>query len=303
MTGVSYTLQQIENISFSDFKYKLPERTLKILDDIERKVGSPNYVKTPNFKKRRNNYGDENWDSIRSFKTTKINEASTKEEEIILEIKKILNKMTQTTFEDNCMALIELMDTNEAILNENNMKKISNIIFTTGINNSLLGDVFAELYKVLMNKYEIMIDVFDENLQSFMKVFDNIEYVSPDEDYDRFCEINKINEKRTKLSSFFVSLMKIDVIGPETIVSVILNLQNMIIKMYKNKEDRNKIDEICENMFILITKGKEQMRTVDSFHVIEKNVTDFSNINKKEYPGMTNKSIFKNMDILDDLKV
>ena len=303
MTGVSYTLQQIENISFSDFKYKLPERTLKILDDIERKVGSPNYVKTPNFKKRRNNYGDENWDSIRSFKTTKINEASTKEEEIILEIKKILNKMTQNTFEDNCMALIELMDSNEDILNENNMKKISNIIFTTGINNSLLGDVFAELYKVLMNKYEIMIDVFDENLQSFMKVFDNIEYVSPDEDYDRFCEINKINEKRTKLSSFFVSLMKIEVIGPETLVSVVLNLQNMIINMYKNKENRNKIDEICENMFILITKGKEQMKTSGSFSAIEKNITDFSNINKKEYPGMTNKSIFKNMDILDDLKV
>jgi len=303
MTGVSYTLQQIENISFSDFKYKLPERTLKILDDIERKVGCPTYVKTPNFKKRRNNYGDENWDSIRSFTTTKITEASTKEEEIILEIKKILNKMTQITFEYNCMALIELMDENESILNEINMKKISNIIFTTGINNSLLGDVFAELYKVLMNKYEIMIDVFDENLQSFMKVFDNIEYVSPDEDYDRFCEINKINEKRAKLSSFFVSLMKIEVISPETLVDIVLNLQNMIVTMYKNKENRNKIDEICENIFILITKGKEQMRTLSCFSAIEKNVTDFSKINKKEYQGMSNKSIFKNMDILDDLKV
>ena len=303
MTGVSYTLQQIENISFSDFKYNLPEKTLRILDDIEKKVGSPNYVKTPNFKKRRNNYGDENWDSIRSFTTTKITEASSREEEIILEIKKILNKMTQTTFEDNCMALIELMDTNEPILNEINMKKISNIIFTTGINNSLMGDVFAELYKVLMNKYEIMIDVFDENLKSFMKVFDSIEYVSPDEDYDRFCEINKINDRRSKLSSFFVSLMKIEVIGPETIVDVVLNLQNMIINMYKNKENRNKIDEICENMFILITKGKEQMTASDSFTLIEKNVIDFSKINKKEYPGMSNKSIFKNMDILDDLKV
>ena len=45
------------------------------------------------------------------------------------------------------------------------------------------------------------------------------------------------------------------------------------------------------------------MKTSSSFSAIEKNVTDFSNINKKEYPGMTNKSIFKNMDILDDLKV
>lgn len=303
MSSVSYTLQQIEQISFSNLKYSLPEKTLRILDDIEKKVGSPNYVKTPNFKKRRNNYEDGNWDSIRSFTATKITEVCSKEEEIILEIKKILNKMTQTTFEDNCMALIELMDTNESILNQMNMKRISNIIFTTGINNSLLGHVFAELYKVLMNKYEVMIDVFDENLKSFMTVFDNIEYVSPDEDYDRFCEINKINEKRAKLSSFFVNLMKIEVISAETLVNIVLKLQNMIVNMYKNKENRNKIDEICENLFILITKGKEQMRTLRSFSTIEKNVTDFSKINKKEYQGMSNKSIFKNMDILDDLKV
>jgi len=248
MTCISYTLQQIENISFSGFKYKLPEKTLKFLADIESKVGSPNYVKTPIFKKRRNNYEDGNWDSIRSFKTTKINEATTKEEEIILEIKKVLNKMTQTTFEDNCMALIELMEDNEAILNEINMKKISNLIFTTGINNSLLGDVFAELYKVLMNKYEIMIDVFDENLKSFMRVFDNIQYVSPDEDYDKFCEINKINDRRSKMSNFFVSLMKIEVISQETLITIILNLQNMIINMYNHKENKNKIDEILEKI-------------------------------------------------------
>ena len=183
------------------------------------------------------------------------------------------------------------------------MKKISNLIFTTGINNSLLGDVFAELYKVLMNKYEIMIDVFDENLKSFMRVFDNIQYVSPDEDYDKFCEINKINDRRSKMSNFFVSLMKIEVISQETLITIILNLQNMIINMYNHKENKNKIDEICENMFILITKGKEQMRTSDSFSLIEKNITQFTTINKKEYPGMSNKSIFKNMDILDDLKV
>jgi len=303
MTGVSYTSQQIEQISCSNFKYTLPEKTLIILEDIEKKVGSPNYVKTPNFKTRRNNYVDENWNTIRSFKSTKINEVSTREQQIVIEIKNILNKITRMTFKDNCMALIELMDTNDSILDENNMKKISNLIFETGINNSFLGDVFAELYKVLMNKYEIMIDVFDENLKSFMNVFDNIEYVSPDEDYDKFCEINKINDKRTKLSSFFVSLMKLEVIEVETFVSIVLNLQDMIINMYNNKENRNKIDEICENIFILITNGKTQMIKCNSFATIEKNINDFSKINKTEYPGMSNKSIFKNMDILDDLKV
>ena len=83
------------------------------------------------------------------------------------------------------------------------------------------------------------------------------------------------------------------------IIDVILNLQNKIYVFYENKEKRNHIDEISENLFILITKGYERIKEHGEISLIKENVEKIANINKKNYLGITNKTIFKNMDILD----
>ena len=49
-----YTLNDINNILFQGFDYKLPEETLKIISELALQVGSPDYVKTPVFQKRDN---------------------------------------------------------------------------------------------------------------------------------------------------------------------------------------------------------------------------------------------------------
>jgi hypothetical protein len=49
-----YSLENITNILFNGFDYKLPEETLNKISEIALQVGSPDYVKTPVFKKREN---------------------------------------------------------------------------------------------------------------------------------------------------------------------------------------------------------------------------------------------------------
>lgn len=292
-----YSIEQIENICFSKKEFGLSEKTLNILKDIESKVGSPDYIKTPIFNKKKKRYMGEDWDSIRGFKTTKIVETTSLIEKLVIKVKDILNKLTKETFEKNCDKLLEVIDNNE--LNETDMLRIGKLIFSIGSKNKFYSDLYADLYKVLMYKYEIMIDVFNKSLNDFIGIFENIEYVSAEEDYDRFCIINKENEQRKSLSSFFISLMNCEMIEEKIIIDIILNLQNKIYEFYENKEKRNYIDEISENLFILIVNGYNKIKEQNDIDLIKENVNKITNINKKKYLGITNKTIFKNMDILD----
>ena len=292
-----YSIEQIENICFSKKKFGLSEKTLNILKDIESKVGSPDYIKTPIFNKKKKRYMGEDWDSIRGFKTTKIVETTSLIEELVIKVKDILNKLTKETFEKNCEKLLEVIDNNE--LNQTDMLRIGKLIFSIGSKNKFYSDVYADLYKVLMYKYEIMIDVFNKSLNDFISIFENIEYISAEEDYDRFCIINKENEQRKSLSSFFISLMNCEMIEEKIIIDIILKLQNKIYAFYENKEKRNHIDEISENLFILIVNGYNKIKEQNEIDLIKENVNKITNINKKKYLGITNKTIFKNMDILD----
>ena len=293
----SYSLEDIENIFFSNKDYKLPERTFALLKDIETKVGCPTYVKTPVFKNKKKSYYSEDWDSIRTFKKTTIKETHNKLEELITQIRDVLNKLTEDTFENNCAKLLEIIDNND--LDKESMQIISKLIFNIASQNAFYSKVYAEMYKILMTKYEVMIDIFGKNLNHFMDIFNNIDYVSSDEDYDRFCAINKENEERKSLCKFFVNLMKIDMISETSIINIIEKLQYKIIEMCEDKDKRNHIDELSENIYILITMSYKNIKQTQEYKKIIDNINKISNINKKQYLGISNKTIFKHMDIID----
>jgi hypothetical protein len=293
----SYSLEEIENIFFKNQKYKLPEKTLNILKEIELKVGSPNYIKTPIFKNKKSNYYGEDWNSIRSFKKTTIKETNNKLEEVITQIRNVLNKLTKETFEENCDMLLDIIDNNE--LSQENMYIISKLIFDIASQNAFYSEIYAEMYRVLMTKYEIMIDMFNKNLNDFIKIFDIIDYVNPEQDYDKFCIINKQNEERKSLSKFFVNLMNLDMISETTIINIILKLQNKIKELCDDKNKKNHIDELSENLFILITLSYNNIKNDKVFLKIFENIKTTSELNRKQHPGISNKSIFKHMDIID----
>jgi hypothetical protein len=319
---MKYTLENVSNILFNGFEIKLPDETLNIISDIAQHVGSPSYIKTPVFnkrevgpakttqqmssdgagykKKRRNknseNMNDDDWESIRNFQATKIEQKVGIDSKIVI-IRSLINKITDKTYADLSNKIIETLD--ELIqddTSEYEMMKVGNSIFDIASNNRFYSKLYADLYAVLINRYEIIKTVFEKSFNTFLELFQNIEHVNPEEDYNKFVKINEENEKRKALSSFFVNLMSNGIITKEKIIEITCDLMDKVLNLIKEENKKSVVDEITENISLLYNKDIfEKVRVNDELFVDIINKLSLCKV--KTYPSLSNKSIFKYMDL------
>ena len=329
---MKYTLRNFNDIIFNGFDFKLPDETIKIISELTIEVGSPDYVKTPIFQKRENplkfspnsdnkdneslnntfkkkknkkneSLNEEDWEALRNFQTTKIEEKVDVEAQLDI-IRSFLNKITEKNYIDTRNKIIEII--NQIVTNEpdTNLHTIGIIIFEIASTNRFYSKIYADLYSDLIKKYEIMKNIFENNLNNFMDLFDVIEYVDPSIDYDKFCKINKVNEKRKALSMFFTNLMLNNVITQKTIINIVQKLLTLIINYIKEDNKKNEVDEITENIAILYKKEYfENISECNNKFIDNMNINDIvcmlANSKTKDYTSLTNKTIFKFMDMIE----
>jgi hypothetical protein len=340
---IQYDMNDYEEIMNAGFTCNLTQETLNIISKLSEQVGAPTYIKTPiflkkegrvvglglgstisgmatsglgigsgisgGFKKNKNRAAeitDEDWETIRQFQTTTkhISEGIQKNME---NIRGYLNKMSEATFDKMVNEIkMEISQLIEHETTDENMMKIGYSIFSIASSNSFYSELYAKLFKILMEEYEVFKKIFEDNYKVFMNLFDNIEYVDPKKNYDKFCEYTKTNDNRRAMSLFIVNLMKNGVIEKENILEIIINLQKLIIKYISKQEKTNEVEELNENLFIIITNSSNKIKFgVDEG--TENIIKDIEFISKlkpkmKEYPSITNKTIFKHMDIISELK-
>ena len=68
-------------------------------------------------------------------------------------------------------------------------------------------------------------------------------------------------------------------------------------------QKKNVLCEITENMFILVTELKHNIKEWDNdnFDELKEYIFNMKSLKVKQKPGLSNKTIFKYMDIYDDL--
>ena len=326
-----YNITDYEKITNAGFICNLSQETLDIISKLSEQVGAPTYIKTPIFlKKESRSIGDvgggvggvggggfkkikskpseitdDDWDAIRAFQTTQkhVSEGIQKN---VDNIRGFLNKITDMNEEamtkdikDEISKLIEHDTSNE------NMMKIGYSIFNIASSNSFYSALYARLFKTLMNDYDIFKKIFEDNFKEFMNLFESIEFVDPKKNYDKFCEYTKTNDKRRAMSLFVVNLMINNIIDEGEIIEIISQLQALILNYLRKSEKSNEVEELTENLFIIVTKSKSYLNkgeTKDTWEVITKNIEFITMLKPKmkEYPSITNKTIFKHMDIFEE---
>jgi hypothetical protein len=319
-----YNLEDFNNITSDGFQINLPEDTLQKISEIALQVGSPTYIRTPVFnkkerevtnvntsagggggpgtvmKKRRNRNNmesnHEDWDTIRTFQSTKI-EQKEGVDAIINNVRLNLNKLTDKNYSEYKTKIIELIPQN----NLEEIKQIGIIIFEIASTNRFYSKMYADLYCELIEKFEEMKSTFLECFEKFIDLFNNIEYVDASVDYDMFCKNNKDNEKRKALSTFFLNLMTNGMLTKSQIINILVILLNQINTYISQDNKKNEVDEITENVAILYTKEIMESEELKEFTIKNVAVSDFieliANSKTKSYKSLTNKAIFKFMDM------
>jgi hypothetical protein len=179
--------------------------------------------------------------------------------------------------------------------------KIAVNIFEIASNNRFYSKLYADLYTDLIHKYEIMKILFENCLNTYMEMFHNIEYVDANEDYDKFCKINKVNENRKSISTFFVNLMLNSIVSKEIINNLIVSLFKQIYTLIYVDNKKNEVDELVENVAILYRKEvilEFNTEIVDGETLMDL-ITKLSHSKSKNFPSLSNKSIFKFIDLIE----
>lgn len=270
------------------------------------------------------------WDTILSFQKTELK----KKEGIELSIDNIrsaLNKLTDKTYStmlSNILKEISALFTasSDDASEEHNtvavMDRVASSIFNTASSNAFYSEIYARLFHDLMSKetepgheqYSVFRGIFEKNLASFMSLFETIEYCDPKKNYDKFCDINKANEKRKAMSLFIVNLMKIGIVEKTQVLGLMRQIQELMYTNMRQEGKTNEVDELAENLFIMV-KHSHMVFTgrsgaagsaldpeiVESFQSRVEQITEISKMKLKSKPSITNKTIFKHLDMLDEI--
>lgn len=288
-----YELSFFSTIKKNGFDYIIPEESRELITLLANLVGSPNYSKSPYFvksvKKRKpvNAANEMSWDIIRNYKKTVIKEKTDVEKELD-NIRKLMNKLTDQTYEK---IIPQIKSTIKDIEDNKTLEQVISLLFKIASSNRFYSKLYVKLYTELKVDFPIIKEYFDSNLKNYLELFTTIQSCNPDKDYNKFCEINKINENRRSISAFITNCMLNDELELSIITTIFYKLQTLI---QESVDDIMKLEEITENIYIIISTGLDKIVLSDEwgnmYNIIQQN---------SENKSYNNKIRFRFMDLLD----
>ena len=308
----SYSLKDFSDISKSDYEYTLSSETIDIINVLADKVGAPSYVRTPNFKndkrprgnKRKKNkameISDEDWETIRNFQATEIKEAEGIDK-LINNIKLEINKITKATYDNQIEVICRQLEELDAstLFTDEEKTRVGEIIFDVASSNKFYSDLYAKFVHVLSLKFSWLLPVFHDSLERRTRKFMEFEVADSNKDYEKFCKVNKDNETRKALTTFYVNLMNTKIINEEALMNVMEEFKSLLKEHIQKADSSTIVEQLAENICIIIEKTYEELEDNDEFDSMISYIKIVSNAKVSEYPGLSNKTIFRFMDALD----
>jgi len=267
---------------------------------------------TERARKNAKNIVSEEWKALKASSVVVKSTCKEGIEKDMNELRMMLNKITNKNYDtqkDLILSLIKKCQMHQDIMNRDDdpkesedmsyMNKIGQFIFDIASTNKFYGEVYAELYQVLIQEYRIFEMILQEFVQSFQTMIKKIEYTDPNVNYDAYCEYIKLNDKRRATTSFLAILMNRSVLPETTILDFIQHFQQSL-NIYVNREGHeDEVNEITELLYLLISLSKERLQH-DSIwkEEIIPEVISCSNKKAKDFQSLSSRSIFKFKDML-----
>jgi hypothetical protein len=333
-----YTLEDFKEICQSGFDYHINDETLDIISELSALVGAPDYIKTPNFnsssigfnnggnrernrqgggrrRRRQHEMSDEDWEDLRTFHT-KPKAAISPEKALEKKYRGELNKMVAGYEEEQFMRLIETFKEYKSMTNNESAEQL---FFDTATCSKMNTKLFADIMCEMIQRDDDLNEIFSEYIPKFidnkwLNTFAHILCVSEDEDYDKFCDTNRVNERRYNTSCFigqFFKMVLLRDIEDYYWFDTIKECLNTIFESFDEELMRKDNEDIaficCNNLFAFFTPIYDTLLT-SSYNIDKSTFALFQDTKNRlldmidereadsEYRSLTRKIIFSIQD-------
>ena len=244
---------------------------------------------------------DSDWEIMRSFKPTKI-ESKTGIEKTVNDIRIALNKMSSANYEKQKTAVVEFVSGyfgEDANVNEADTRRISKAIFDIASTNKFYSEIYARLYKELIEVNPVFRVLLDEFVEGFTNMDSAAVYVDPDVDYDGFCVYSKACDIRKSTSTFLVNCLKYELILPEQIVNILCEFLVYVESHIREEGFSKFVEEVIENVFIIVTMCRNEIMTTSKWREYVLPTVEMMASKKTEtLPSLSSRAVFKCMDLV-----
>ncbi len=293
-----YDIDVFKSINKEDSSYTLPAKIISNIDLLHKLLGVNNIIDNTQRKHPRDN--TDSWKKKEMFKATVVTKLEGIDQ-ILGDIKKHMNKLTAKNYDENLNKIIELTDT----LLETDIEcinKLIDILVSVSCNNKYYSNLYAKIYMNMINKHDYFTVGKTNIINDYLDELTKINIVDPTVDYDKFCETNKMNERRRGRLLFIIHLYKDNGYENTDLLRIINELNQILNEKKTDKIHNEYVNELTEDINIFVTNMVEQIKTDNDFTFILDSIRTYSSCNIKEYLGISNRVKFKYMDMVDLFK-
>jgi hypothetical protein len=301
-----YRIEDFSNIVYSGvgIDYKLPESVLQILKALEASIVPTEepkpQVDTNSRRKPKQSIGGgrvDDWNNVRSAKPP-ISKPEVKDgpEKVIKDIRIALNKFTNKNAGIQTELITQLIKQVPA----DDISKMTDMVFDIVSSNGFYSGIYVALYKHLIAEFTFFADKLPDILGKYKDSFNNIVPVDPNVDYDAYCVYTKRNDLRKSMTTFIVNLAKQSVLETSDIIELISHLENLVLSLAVDASQTSAIEEIVDNLYIIITESKSALNDWSAANIFK--ISQLRKQDAAKYIGITTRTSFKAMDILDNIK-
>jgi hypothetical protein len=293
-----YNLLEIYSIKENLKEYILDESVTEKISELFTLLNITN-SRTKNVRKDKNNYNENGkWIKKELFKPTQIEKKEGIEEELD-NLRALLNKLVENNYEEQKDKIIDCVKNIFDIDDDEKHIKVMERFYTLIINNQRYSKTYSQVYLILLDKYLVLEEYQGIFINRYNDIIHKIEYIDPDENYDEYCRINKLNFQRKCLLCFIVSCVECEIYSFNELLHIINSLFDMLDNNLKSINHQNTNEEIVENIFTVMQQGRHLiLNEVCKYDIIDK-IKNYSILNLKDNLGYSNRMKFKMLDILD----
>tara|TARA_Y100000816_G_scaffold158493_1_gene113179 strand:+ start:69 stop:944 length:876 start_codon:yes stop_codon:yes gene_type:complete len=247
---------------------------------------------------RKRKQRNDNWEKLRQpvdFKATVLKEKIGVDKQLSM-IKSSLNKLCFQNYESEKTKIVDLLE--EIYKTEQRGEEVLKIFINLACTNIMYAKFYVKLLHELFNKYSdlneefIKYDVIDKYKKSLL----TIEYIDSEKDFNSYCLNNKNNDKRKGLCNFIVELVIQQIYDEDNIYDLFKYLFEILDMNKESKELIYINDELIDNVYVLVNSSYDTIVKQSYYKNIQKVIVEWKS---KRFDGISNRSVFKFMDIHD----